>query len=232
MTVDAMTAKKIVFIHTVNGLAETFQQLCAELAPGAGLCHIADESLIQAILAAGGLTPAIYRRVCDHVVAAEQAGASVVQLTCSSISPCAGVARHLVAVPVLKIDEPMIEKAVSRFDRIGIIATNPATLGPTAALLREKARLQGRSGAVESVLCQDAYAAFFAGDLARHDRIVRDCLRDLMGKVDAVLLAQASMARVADLLDEKERTVPIFSSPRPAMEHLAAFLNKIPRGEA
>ena len=131
---------KVCFIYTVSGLVDDFRQLCAELVPGAAQCHISDESLIQAALAAGGLTPAIYRRVCEHVVAAEAAGADAVQLTCSSISPCADVARHLVAVPVLKIDEPMVEQAVSRYRRVGVIATAPTTLKPSSDLVREKAR--------------------------------------------------------------------------------------------
>ena len=78
---------KVFFIHTVSGLVEGFGKLCAEIIPEAVPCHISDESLIQGVLAAGGLTPAIYRRICDHVVAAEAAGADAIQLTCSSVSP-------------------------------------------------------------------------------------------------------------------------------------------------
>lgn len=224
-------APHVFFIHTVNGLVENFNNLCKELLPDAERCHISDESLIQAVLAAGGLTPAIYRRVCEHVVAAEQAGADVIQLTCSSVSPCVDVAKYLVSVPVLKVDEPMVEQAVSEFERIGVIATAPTTLKPTTALVREKARARGRTVNAKSVLCEGAYAAFFAGDMATHDRIVRERLGELMKKVDVVLLAQASMARVADTLDEKERTVPILSSPRPAVARLAQALSVTPVGE-
>lgn len=218
-------APRIGFIHTVNGLTGMFDGLCKEIVAEADTFHISDGSLIQAVLAAGGLTPGVYRRVCGHVVAAEQRGADVIQLTCSSVSPCVDVAKHLVAVPVLKIDEPMVERAVHGFERIGVIATAPTTLRPTTALVREKAGLLGRGVTVESVLCEGAYDAFFAGDLARHDRIVQEHLRDLMERVDVVLLAQASMARVADALSAGEGGAPVLSSPRPAVEHLAAMLN-------
>jgi hypothetical protein len=45
-----------------------------------------------------------------------------------------------------------------------------------------------------------------------------------MGKVEVILLAQASMKRIADALEEKERMVPVLSSPRLAVERLAKIL--------
>jgi len=216
--------KKVFFIHTVSGLAESFNLLCQELIPQAQLTHVSDESLIQGLLAAGELTAAVYRRVCEHVVWAEQAGADAIQLTCSSISPCADMARFLVSVPLLKIDEPMVEDAVTRYGRIGIVATNPTTLRPTTEMVKETSRIHNRAVEIESVLCEDAYAAFFSGDLVRHDRIVRDNIRSLVQKVDVLLLAQASMARIVETLDEKEIPVPILSSPRPAIQRLATVL--------
>ena len=123
-----MAQSRVVFLHTVVGLEGRFGALAAEFAPQALLSHISDETLIQAILTAGGVTPAVVRRVCDHVVAAEGHGAAVVQFTCSTISPCAATAAGLVSIPVLTIDAPMVRRAVADFGRIGVIATNPATL--------------------------------------------------------------------------------------------------------
>jgi Asp/Glu/hydantoin racemase len=218
---------KVCFIHTVSGLTGMFSEMCAELMPGADLCHISDESIIQRILAAGGLTPAVYRRTCEHVVAAEQAGADVVQFTCSSISPCADVARHLVSVPVLKIDEPMVRAAVGGHERVGVIATNPGTLKPSTQLVKDIAEETGREVEVVSVLCEGAYPAWFAGDREKHDRIVREHLLDLMDKVQVVCLAQASMSRIVGTLSDAEKTVPVLSSPRPAMERLATVVEDL-----
>lgn len=217
-------SQTIGFIHTVLGLEERFSGLARELIPAATVFHISDESLIKAALAAGGLTPWLYRRICDHVVAAEEHGADVVQVTCSSVSPCVDVAKFLVSVPVLKVDQPMVEHAVSNYGCVGVIATAPTTLKPTTDLVRECARRLARSIEVKSVLCAEAYDAFFTGDLARHDRIVRDQLRDLMTAAEVVLLAQVSMARVAESLSAAERTVPVLSSPRLAMERLRDVL--------
>ncbi len=212
---------KVCFIHSVSGLSDMFSEMSAELLPGIDVCHVSDETIIQRILAAGGLTPAIYRRTCEHVVAAEQAGADVVQLTCSSISPCADVARRLVSVPVLKIDEPMARAAVEGHERVGVIATNPGTLKPSAQLVRDVAADMGREVEVVAALCEGAFPAWLAGDREKHDRIVRDHLLDLMDRVQVVCLAQVSMSRIVETLDEAQMTVPVLSSPRPAMETLA-----------
>ncbi len=215
---------RIFFVHTVSGLVESFGKLAAEIIPGAEVCHISDDSLIRGVLDAGGLTPAIRRRICDHVVWAAQNGADAVQLTCSSVSPCADLAGQLVSVPVLKIDEPMVEQAVAKYSKVGVIATAPTTLAPSTGLIRDKARDLGRPVEVESVLCEGAYQAFLAGDREKADEIVREHLRGLMKRVEVVLLAQASMARVAESLDAGEAIVPVLSSPRPAVQRLAEVL--------
>lgn len=212
---------KVFFIHTVSGLNGMFDELCAELVPDAGLCHISDETLIRRILSAGKATPAVYRRTCEHIMAAEDAGADIVQLTCSSISPCVDVGRRLVSIPVLKIDEPMVREAVQLYDSVGVIATNPGTEKPSAGLVRDVARQLGRKVRIISALCDGAYAAWLSGDREKHDRIVRERLLGLMEMVDVVCLAQASMSRIVETLPEDEKRVPILSSPRPAIERLA-----------
>jgi Asp/Glu/hydantoin racemase len=212
--------KKLAFIHTVPSLVGLFGELSKELLPeNVEIFHIADELLLKVVLAQGGLSPFIFRRVAEHVIAAEEGGASVVQLTCSSISPCADAARPLVGIPVLKIDEPMVVHALSLGNRIGIAATAPTTLKPTTDLVYGRAQMMGKHIKVDSVLCEGAYKALFSGDAETHDRIVRQYLKELMGRNDVVLLAQASMARVVGTIPAEDQLVPILSSPRLAMEH-------------
>jgi len=217
----------VFFIHTITSAPALFAGLAAQHLPGAAVAHIVDESLIKRALAAGGLTPALYRRLCEHVAGAEDAGADVVQVTCSSLTPAIEVAQRMVRVPVLSIDDPMAEHAVKSFKRIGVIATASSTLGPSADLVRRTAARLGRQAQVEAVLCEGAYDAFFAGDQARHDRIVREALAGLMRRVDAVLLAQVSMARIADALPPGEKPVPVLASPPFAMQRLADVVRSL-----
>ncbi|NQU97322.1 MAG: Asp/Glu/hydantoin racemase, partial [Chloroflexi bacterium] len=77
---------------------------------------------------------------------------------------------------------------------------------------------------VETVLCEGAFAALGRGDTAIHDRIVLENLRGLMDRSDVVVLAQASMARVADRIPAEERKVPVLSSPRMGVQRLKDVL--------
>ncbi len=217
-------SQKLVLIHTVPSLVDLFQGLCQEILPGVQVIHVADQILLTHILEQGPPSPAIYQRVAEHVVAAEAVGASAVLCTCSSISPCVEVARPMVSIPVLKVDEAMVDRAIELGADIGIIATVATTLGPTTELVQERASVASKAVRERSVLCEGAYDALFAGDSETHDRIVLDHLQQLMAEVDVVLLAQASVARVLDKIPEEERRVSILSSPRLAVERAREVL--------
>ena len=214
----------LAFVHTVVGLAPTFAELAAELAPGAEVFHVVDESLLTVTRELGELTPQTRRRVLGHVASAADAGADLVVVTCSSIGPAVDASESFVAVPVLRIDAPMAEEAVRLGARVGVLATLSTTLEPTAELVARKAAEAGRDVDVEARVCDGAFDALRAGDRERHDELVRDGLRGLIADVDVVVLAQASMARVADTLGDEERTVPILSSPRLGVEAAARLL--------
>ena len=216
---------KVAYLHTVSSLVGLFNDLSKELLPvGTEVFHIADELLLKTVMTLGGLSPFIYQRVAENVVAAERAGATVVQCTCSSISPCVEAVRPLAGIPVFKIDDPMIEKAISMGRRIGVAATAPTTLKPTTELVHARAAARKVEVKVDPMLCEGAFAALSAGDTATHDRIISQALRELMARNDVVILAQASMARVANSIPVDEQIVPILSSPHLAIEALARVL--------
>ncbi len=217
--------RRVVFLHTVPSLVGVFNDLSKELLPAdIEVIHIADELLLKVVLAQGGLSPFIFRRMADHVAAAEQAGAVAVQCTCSSISPGVDAVRPLVGVPVLKIDDPMVDEALRLGKRIGVAATVPTTLKPTTDLVRTRAAEVGLAVQVDPALCEGAFAALQAGDVAAHDARVKKQVLDLMSRNDVVLLAQASMARVTATLSPKEVKAPILTSPRLAVQRLAEVL--------
>lgn len=221
----------VFFVHSVSTLTGLFNDLARKHLLQARISHIADESLIQRALAAGGLTPAIRRCLAGHITSARDAGADVIQVTCSSLTPAVALAGQLVDVPVLTVDEPVARSLVRRFSRVGVIATACSTLDPSTDLVRRTAEKLRRRVTVRPVFCEGAYDAYFAGDLATHDRIVLDCLRRLVRRVDAVLLAQVSMARLAEQLPPAQRRVPILTSPEPAVRHLANVVRRLGRKE-
>jgi Asp/Glu/hydantoin racemase len=215
----------LVMIHTLSSLVKVFTELGSELLPGVQLLHIVDEPLLSLVRRRGHLAAEDTARLQAHVVIAEQAGASAVLLTCSALSPCVDDVRPAVQIPVCKIDEAMIAEAVREGTRIGVVATNEATLGPTRRLLLDQARSVGKEVNVELVLVEHALQALLEGEASTHDRLVKEKILELSGRADIVLLAQASMARVLGIIPEEERLVPILSSPHLALAQVRRELS-------
>lgn len=202
------------FVHTVLSLPPTFGELAAELVPDAEVFHIADETLLGVTRREGRLTPATRRRVLGYVESAAEAGADLVVVTCSSIGPAVDDSHNFLDVPVLRIDEPMADEAGRLGSRIGVVATLPTTLEPTAQLVRRRAEAAGKEVEVLAHLCEGAFGS------DRHDELVRGGIEAVAAKTDVVVLAQASMARVA-----VESPVPVLSSPRLGMQRVAELLH-------
>jgi Asp/Glu/hydantoin racemase len=214
----------IAYLHTSHVLIPMFADLSKRELAGVEQFHMVDESLIQNTISAKELTKVTIRRVVNMVQSAREGGADAVVVTCSSIGPAVTLARELFDFPVVRVDEAMAEQAVRSGRRIGVAATLRTTLEPTVALLREKALDAGREVDVTESLCEDAFAAVLSGDTATHDRLLLDSLAQLRTCVDVVVLAQASMARVAASMPVVNGYVPILSSPELAVRRARSLL--------
>jgi len=211
---------RVALFHTVAALSGRFEDLADEYLDGAEWYHAVDESVLDDMLDAGELTPTVTERICTQLALAGRGGADVVLDTCSSTSPAVDVARQLVDVPIVKIDDPMTERAVELGDRIAVVATAASTLGPSRALVERKGEDAGRDVTVETVLVDDAFEARRAGDIDAHDELVAEAVEGLAEDVDVVVLAQASMSHLESALAERV-SVPVLSSPDLAMERVA-----------
>jgi Asp/Glu/hydantoin racemase len=216
--------KTLGLIHTSATLVPIFQQLTNEFLPKVKTFNIVDDSLIKNVIACGELTPATARRVVNYVGSAEAAGADYILVTCSSIGAAVEASAALTRVPVLRVDQPMADRAVLTGKRIGVIATLPTTLQPTSDLVTRRALVANKQIELSSRLCEGAFDALMSGDAATHDRMVAAALKELSATVDVIVLAQASMARVVETQDPAERRVPILASPAIAIQHLASIL--------
>lgn len=204
---------RLALLHTSPVIVPGLAKLAGQILPEVEVVHLVDETLIKNTIAAGHLEKASIRRLMSMAQGAVDAGADAVMVTCSSVGRAAELAAEVVDAPVLRIDEAMADEAVERGNRIGVLATLPTTLEPTATLIRKRAAARGLERQIVERLCEGAFDAVVRGDGAEHDRLVREGLRELAQDVDVIVLAQASMARVVDALPPEERVKPILSSP-------------------
>jgi len=221
-----MSGKRLTLVHTSAVMIPVFGELCAELLPEVEVVHMVDESLLKDIIRDKCLGRPTARRAVGHITSAAQAGTDFIVVTCSSIGAAAELGRELVDVPVMRVDEPMADLAVREGSQIGVVATLPSTLKPTAELIKVQAKKQAKEVTVITKLCEGAFDAVISGDNATHDRIVGAGIRELMQQVEVIVLAQASMARVVDNPPVDGRRIPILSSPRLAVERLATLLQE------
>jgi Asp/Glu/hydantoin racemase len=195
--------------------------------PEIAVFHMVDESLIKDTVRNGSLRKVTIRRLLSMIESAQMAGADAVMVTCSSIGEGVKLAQKLFDMPVIRVDEAMAETAVRTGAKIGVLATLKTTLEPTMALLSEKAaQLDRRVELIES-LCDQAFDAVLSGDTAKHDRIVSAALLDLTPRVDAIVLAQASMARVVNAMPAGAIKIPVLASPQISVKRAKEVLRQL-----
>lgn len=218
--------KKLAFIHTSATLVPVFQELADQYLADKNLTifNIVDDSLIKNTIERGALTQDTSKRVVNYVRSAVSAGADYIMVTCSSIGPAVETAAALTKIPVLRVDQPMADMAVAMGTKIGVVATLSTTLEPTSDLVRRRAIVAGKEIELTAKLCEGAFEALMGGKPEVHDAMVAAALKELAQKVDVIVLAQASMARVVGQLAEEDKKVPILASPGIAVEYLAKNL--------
>lgn len=202
----------IFIIHTSSVSVQELTALFKELAPEVTVRNIIDDSLLPEVLAHGGVTEGVRRRITQYAKIAEEAGAHLILNQCSSVGEAALEAARFVTIPVVRIDERMARVACETGDRIGVIATLRTTLGPTCRLIESTAQAMGKTVQIVETLCDGAFERLVAGDRATHNAMVIEAIRRLAGEVDVVVCAQGSMTAL--LPDLGETTVPVLTSPR------------------
>ena len=212
-------------LHTVPVTIQPLKELAGELLPDVRVISTLDDSLLIDVIRQHGLTGAVIRRIALLCINLEDAGADLILDACSSIGEAVEAVQPMLEVPILRIDQAMAEKAVEIGGKIAVLATVSSTMEPTVRLLeRTAAATNDKNVEVDSHLISGAYDALIGGREEEHDRLVRNTLADLYDQdVQAIVLAQASMARVAAQLPDP--TVPVLTSPRLAMERVAQQLS-------
>jgi Asp/Glu/hydantoin racemase len=213
----------LAIIHTTTATVEPLKALAAELLPGCAVVNFVDDSILPQLAANGGDVDAVAPRVIQYARFAEQVGADVILEACSSVGEVVEAARGAVGTPMVRIDEAMAEAAIARGTRIGVAATLATTLAPTQRLLEARARAAGKAIELTPLLVSEAYQRLMAGDRDGHDAILGAALAELATRVDVVVLAQASMARVLHVLPDNQH-IKFLSSPRLGMEQVRAIV--------
>jgi Asp/Glu/hydantoin racemase len=198
--------------HSLAPIAASFEKLW----PDAELMNLLDDSLSADLARDGRLTEAMTERFLTLGRYAAETGAKGILFTCSAFGPCIeAVARAHAPMPVLKPNEAMIEQAVARGRRIGLLSTFAPTLASMPPEFPDDVEIVPK-------LAEGALPALDRGDRPMHDRLVAQAAKDLRD-CDVVALAQYSMAPAAAMVAEATGK-PVLTTPDSAVEKLKRML--------
>jgi Asp/Glu/hydantoin racemase len=214
----------LTFIHTVPSLRPTFEALAHDADPSLEIRHVTDESLLADAIEAGSVPEETQERLTKRIRSALDDGADLVVVTCSSMGGATEAIARREGWPLERIDVAMADRAIDLGRRIAVLATLPSALAPTAALVEARAAERGVAIQVVRGLASGAFAALQAGDGTRHDELVQEAFRGVLGRDDVIVLAQASMGRVVDGLGGEAAGAPILVSPALGVERVVRRL--------
>lgn len=161
-------------------------------------------------------------------------GVDAILISCSTMNRAAAAVRTAMAqygVPVVQIDEAMMERAVDRGGRILVVATHGPTVRNTQELLRETADRLGRSLEFEGATVEEAFQLLGRGEVEAHNELIAWAIREAAARtrIDTVVLAQLSMAVFELSYPDAEATfgMPVLTSGRTGFERVKELLSTI-----
>ena len=209
---------RIALIHALSHSVAPINAAFAEHWPEAQLMNLLDDSLSADLARSSGLDERMtgrFRTLADYAVGT---GADGILFTCSAFGPCIdAVAADHAAIPVHKPNEAMIEDAVKRGGRIGLLATFAPTLQSMPAEFPAGTEL-------DCEYVAGALDALNAGDTARHDALAVAAAERLKARgCEVIALAQFSLARAADAIRAAVQ-LPVLTTPDSAISKLKSLL--------
>jgi Asp/Glu/hydantoin racemase len=208
---------RIALIHALQHSLPPIAASFARLWPEAELMNLLDDSLSTDLAREGGLTRGMTERFLKLGRYATGTGAEALLFTCSAFGPCIeAVARAERPIPVLKPNEAMIEQAVAKGRRIGLLSTFPPTLTSMPREFPDSVQVVPK-------LADGALTALNRGDVSEHDQLIADAARALRD-CDVIALSQFSMAGAASLVAQATGR-PVLTTPDSAVRKLREMLS-------
>ena len=189
--------------------------------PDAEVINLLDEGLL--IDFPGNITPNLRRRMSDLICYSRDHNADAIGLACSVYAPVVDSARDLVEVPLVSSYGPVVEEAVAAGPRVGVIATNEATMSDSEYYLELAANDMDREVRVIKRLATDLIQVLRQDGQAGFEKRLEEEVLALAPDVDVVLLSQFSFATALEHL-RRVSPVPVLSAPHSSARTIKRML--------
>ena len=217
---------KIVNIFTgIGGLVDHVSTQFRSTIGEVEISNIVDDGILSAIIRDETVTETTAKRVECLFRAAQLAKPDLIVCTCSSIGDVADACATTSEIPILRIDYPMVCKALETSNRIAVLATLRSTLLPTTRLLERVARETEREIVIEPILIEGAMAAMRAGDMGKAVVLVLEAALDAQKRSGVLMMAQASFDLMRGSIQPK-LDIPMLVSPPLCAEYIRKLGSK------
>ena len=222
-SISKKVAPRVALVSSTRAVFGPMEAAFREVFPEAQILHLLDETLIEDFRREGGLSPHSRHKALQMALTAQEAGVDGILVTCSTLSPSVDDFRPFLKIPVVKIDEPVIEEVVRKAEKIGLLATAETVLKSVEPLVMKKAREFGRKISVRRFIKSDVWP-LMQKDSAAFYRAIAEAATEAAKECQAVILTQVSIAPGRDYVEEKERN-KIYASPTYAVQALRRILS-------
>ena len=220
--------KRIACIDTVYSVIDSFNKQLREGISGDFLIHTMYDDFLATDPApgqSGKFTAINHQRLRLDMQAQALTGADIIVVTCSTLSPSVRLLRSEFNVPVVAIDDAMVNEAVATGTKIGLMATAKSTVEPSTSAIQAAAEAAGKEIDLKVLYNEDAILALKSGDQATHDRLVLE-MADQFKDRDVIVLAQASTAYMEKAVSERSGVITL-SSPERCIAQLRQMMEEL-----
>ena len=219
-----MEKPKIALISSTRAVFASMDAAFKAVFPEAEIVQILDETLLVLFRQDGGLSVRSRRKALQMALSAQDAGVDGVLVTCSSLSPAVDELRSFLTVPIVKIDEPMIEYAVQKAESLALVASAETVLKSVGPFVQKKAEQFGRRVSLRPVILADSWPLLQKDPISFYKAVGEACTRAAR-ECQGVVITQVSMAPGRDYASPEVRD-RVFAAPEYAVRALREILTK------
>jgi Asp/Glu/hydantoin racemase len=213
---------RIVLLHGTPVAVEPIQKSFATRWPEAEVVNLLDDSLSVDRAKDHDLTPRMFERFMELGGYAQRIGADGILVTCSAFGPAIERMTRELPMPVLKPNEAMFKAAMTRGQKIGMLATFAPSVLTMTEEFDEFVRATGSKGTLKTIVVDGAMDALRKGDAKTHNELVAARAPEL-GDCDAIMLAHFSTSRAAELVGATV-SVPVLTAPDAAVDRMRSMV--------
>ena len=215
---------KIALISSTRAVFGSMDAAFKAVFPEAEIVQVLDETLLILFRQDGGLSVRSRRKALQMALSAQDAGVDGILVTCSSLSPAVDELRSFLTVPIVKIDEPMVEHVLQSAESIALVASGETVLKSVEPLVHKKAQQFGRQISLRPVILGDLWPLLQKDPASFYRAVGESCTRAAR-ECQAVVITQVSMAPGRDFVNPEVRD-RVYAAPEYAVRALRQILTK------